>query len=44
MQAQGKEINHDITISIDTVASRLYSDRVPDRFEVAERIEAATLA
>jgi hypothetical protein len=43
MQTQGTKTNRDITFSVDTVHSRLYSDRVPDRFEIAERMRQRLL-
>jgi hypothetical protein len=43
MQNQGTKIDSDITFSIDKVASRLYRDLVPDRFEVAERMRQRLL-
>ena len=39
----GNKINRDITVSVDTVSSRLYSDRVPDSSEIAERMHQRLL-
>ncbi len=43
MQTHSEKINHDITISVDKVTSRLYSDLVPDRFEITERLRRRLL-
>jgi hypothetical protein len=43
MENQGQRINRDITVEVDTVITRLYSDRVPDRFEVGERMRQRLL-
>jgi hypothetical protein len=43
MQTEGNKINRDITISVDTVMSESYIGRVPDRFEIAERMRQRLL-